>query len=155
MGDEWEGTVRDMVMRETILHPDARIHPLASVGNTPEWWGKTLRWPVCVDEGATIRAFVTVDAGVERHTKIGAGSLLMAHVHVGHDVVIGEGCRLAPHASVGGCVTIGSGVKVGMNASIRPHVTIGDDAVIGQGAVVVKDVPAGEVWAGNPARRVG
>ena len=33
-------------------------------------------------------------------------------------------------------------------------VQVGDDARIGMGAVVVTDVPAGEVWAGNPARPI-
>lgn len=40
-------------------------------------------------------------------------------------------------------------------AVILPGVTIGDCAVIGAGAVVTRDVPAFEVWAGNPARKIG
>jgi acetyltransferase-like isoleucine patch superfamily enzyme len=48
--------------------------------------------------------------------------------------------------------TIGHRVKIGGNTVIRPRTTIGDDVVIGCGSVVVKDVPSGEKWAGNPAR---
>ena len=36
----------------------------------------------------------------------------------------------------------------------REHLTIGDDSVIGAGAVVTKDVPAGVLAVGNPARVV-
>jgi UDP-2-acetamido-3-amino-2,3-dideoxy-glucuronate N-acetyltransferase len=44
------------------------------------------------------------------------------------------------------------GAKIGANSTIIAGVTIGKDAVIGAGSVVTKNVPAGEVWCGNPAR---
>jgi acetyltransferase-like isoleucine patch superfamily enzyme len=43
-------------------------------------------------------------------------------------------------------------VFVGARAIILKGVTIGDRAVIGAGAVVSKDVPAGHIAAGNPAK---
>jgi maltose O-acetyltransferase len=49
-------------------------------------------------------------------------------------------------------VSIGDNVWIGGAAVICPGVTIGDDAVIGAGSVVTRDVPAGAVVAGNPAR---
>jgi maltose O-acetyltransferase len=52
-------------------------------------------------------------------------------------------------------VTIGARVYVGAGAVILPGVTIGDDAIIGAGSVVTRDVPAGSVAAGNPARVIG
>lgn len=51
-----------------------------------------------------------------------------------------------------GRVRIGSNVFVGACALILPGVTIGDNSIIGAGSVVTKNVPANEVWAGNPAR---
>lgn len=47
---------------------------------------------------------------------------------------------------------IGNNVFIGVNAVVLPGVHIGDFSIIGAGAVVTKDIPAGSVAAGNPAR---
>ncbi|MFI9821534.1 sugar O-acetyltransferase [Streptomyces sp. NPDC052013] len=51
-------------------------------------------------------------------------------------------------------ITVGDNVWLGGGAIVLPGVTIGDNSVIGAGAVVTKDVPAGVVAVGNPARPV-
>jgi len=48
-------------------------------------------------------------------------------------------------------VKIGDNVWIGMNAIILKGVTIGENSVVAAGAVVVKNVPANTVVAGNPA----
>ncbi len=48
--------------------------------------------------------------------------------------------------------TIGNDVTVGANVVIIGDIIIGDKVIIGAGSVVVKDVPANCVVAGNPAR---
>ena len=48
-------------------------------------------------------------------------------------------------------VKIGNNVWIGDSAIISKGVTIGDNAVIGAGAIVVKDIPANAIAAGNPA----
>ena len=45
-------------------------------------------------------------------------------------------------------------VWIGMGAIIKAGVTIHNGAVVGAGSVVTHDIPAYEVWAGNPARRI-
>lgn len=47
---------------------------------------------------------------------------------------------------------IGDNVSLGANVTILGGVTIGDNVIVGAGSVVVKDVPANCVVAGNPAR---
>ena len=49
-------------------------------------------------------------------------------------------------------IRIGNNVWIGGGAIVLPGVTIGDDAVIGAGSVVTRNVPAGAVVVGNPAR---
>lgn len=44
------------------------------------------------------------------------------------------------------------GVSIGSSVTVLCGVTIGAGALIGAGSLVLGDVPAGEVWAGNPAR---
>ena len=50
--------------------------------------------------------------------------------------------------------TIGNDVWLGARVIIKSGVTIGNGAVIGAGSIVTKNVPAYEIWAGNPAKRI-
>ncbi|MBA2390657.1 MAG: acetyltransferase, partial [Geodermatophilaceae bacterium] len=43
---------------------------------------------------------------------------------------------------------------LGSGALLREGLAVGAGAVIGMGSVVLEDVPAGQVWVGNPARRL-
>jgi acetyltransferase-like isoleucine patch superfamily enzyme len=49
-------------------------------------------------------------------------------------------------------ITIGNDVFVGANTIIMKGVIIGDRAIIGAGSVVTKNIPADQIWAGNPAK---
>lgn len=46
------------------------------------------------------------------------------------------------------------GASIGAGSTVLCGITIGENAMIGAGSVVTKDVPAGELWYGNPARFV-
>lgn len=46
------------------------------------------------------------------------------------------------------------GCSIGANSTLIAGITIGENAMIGAGSVVTKDIPANEVWFGNPARFV-
>ncbi len=52
-------------------------------------------------------------------------------------------------------VRIGKRAYIGMNSIILPGVSIGEDAIIGAGSVVTRNVDAGTVVAGNPAKVIG
>ena len=52
-------------------------------------------------------------------------------------------------------IVLENNVWLGVNAVVLKGVTIGSGAIVGAGAVVTKSVPAGEIWAGIPARKIG
>ncbi len=51
-------------------------------------------------------------------------------------------------------VTIGNDVFIGAGSIVLKGVTIGDKAIIGAGSVVTKSIPEGEIWGGNPAKKI-
>lgn len=52
-------------------------------------------------------------------------------------------------------VTVRKGGRIGGGAVILPGLEIGEDAVVAAGAVVTKNVPAGKIYAGIPAKEFG
>lgn len=71
---------------------------------------------------------------------------------VGHDTEIEQLSVVSPGAAVGGRCYLEEAVYIGAGAVIRENLRISRDAVVGMGAVVTKNVPAGVVAVGNPAR---
>lgn len=85
-----------------------------------------------------------------RHCMIAAGCRFIDH----HHDLLPFGERLGTiHRS--GPILIGHNVWFGANVIVLAGVEVGDGAVIGAQAVVTRSVPAGEVWAGVPARHIG
>ena len=81
---------------------------------------------------------------------------------IAHDTVFGKNCTVYQNVTIGkkkfgfkekkDHTEIGNNVTIYANASIIGCVDIGDNAIIGAGAVVLKDVPANAIVAGNPAK---
>ncbi len=84
------------------------------------------------------------------HSLFGEGVSIHDENHVGGPGVT----SLAARGFVAAPIVVGSNVWVGARAVILSGVRIGDGAVIGAGAVVTRDIPAGVLAAGVPARVV-
>jgi len=85
-------------------------------------------------------------------TKIGSNNIIMAHSHIGHDVIVGDNCEISTSSVIGGYVEIGNNSKIKLNVTIRNRKKIGENCIIGMGSVVVKDVESGLTIVGNPAK---
>lgn len=109
---------------------------------------------VIIQDGVTIGACSCVDRGAFADTVIGENSKIDNLVQIAHNVQLGRNCVLAGQAGLAGSVTVGDGVMFGGRAGIADHLTVGAGAQIAATAGVMHDVPAGERWAGAPAKPV-
>jgi acetyltransferase-like isoleucine patch superfamily enzyme len=78
-------------------------------------------------------------------------------IHIGTYSVITFGAAILTHDYVNKVnrdVRIGDNCFIGAHSIILPGVTIGDGCIVAAGSVVARDVPAGSLVAGNPARIV-
>lgn len=123
-----------------------------------------------VGEDVRIRPPLFVDYG--SHLTVGARTFVNYHLTALDvaPITIGEDCQLGPNVQLltpthplepqprrdkleaARPITIGDNVWLGGGVIVLPGVTIGDNSVIGAGSVVTRDVPAGVVAVGNPAR---
>lgn len=123
----------------------ANVYPSAKIGN-----------------GVCIGMFSEVgkDCVVGENTRIGKGAFIC------EGVSLGKNCFIGPHACFSNDkypmspkeqwknTIVKDGASLGAGVMVLPGVTIGKNALVGMGSVVTKDIPDGETWCGNPARRM-
>jgi sugar O-acyltransferase (sialic acid O-acetyltransferase NeuD family) len=155
-----------------VLSPDdARIgdyqHFIVSLGDNRL---RARCFEVALERGLEPAVLIHPSAVISRSATVGRGTMVLPLVSVGAGAIIGENCilntacviehdsRVSHHAHIsmgailGGEVTVEAHAQVGMGAMVLSRLRVGGGAILGAGAVAVKDVAAGWIVTGLPAR---
>jgi len=153
----------DAWVKNATVGCGVRIGPHAAVGVSGMGFerderGRLVRFPqiggVLVEDDVEIAAHASVQRGALGDTVLRRGAKIGPHVNIGHNVDVGEDVLIAGHAQVGGGARIGKGATIWQSAAVANGVVVGEGAVVGMSAAVRKDIGPGEIWAGNPARKL-
>jgi UDP-N-acetylglucosamine acyltransferase len=123
---------------------DNIFFPYSTVGLTPQdlkYGGE--RSQTRIGKRNRVREFVTIHRGTEGGgmiTSIGDDNLLMAYVHVAHDVHIGSNNVLSNAATLGGHVIVEDWAWVGASTGVHQFCRVGRHAIIGGYSVITRDV---------------
>jgi sugar O-acyltransferase (sialic acid O-acetyltransferase NeuD family) len=158
-GSELVGELTDAAVIACVANahrPAGRLGIVRRLNLPDDRWATVVHPTASVPQGSSLGPGTLLLAGVVITTplRIGAHVVAMPNVLITHDDKIGDGVTFAGRASLGGGVTVEECAYIGQGASVRERICIGACAVVGMGSVVLQDVPAGEVWAGVPAKRI-
>ncbi|HVX65169.1 MAG TPA: acyl-ACP--UDP-N-acetylglucosamine O-acyltransferase [Bryobacteraceae bacterium] len=128
----------------TWIGEDNLLFPYSSIGVAPQDLKyKGERAETRIGNRNRIREFVTIHRGTQGGglvTSIGDDNLLMAYVHVAHDVRIGNRTVLDNAVTFAGHVTVGDWVVMGAFSGVHQFCRIGRHAMVGPHSVITQDV---------------
>jgi acetyltransferase-like isoleucine patch superfamily enzyme len=147
-----------------------QISPDVKFGSDVRVFGFTNLYGCEIGDDVKIGTFVEIQKGarignrckISSHTFICEGVTIEDGVFIGHGVMFTN--DLFPRATTADgalqtpqdwdCLKtlVKRGAAIGSGATLLCGITIGEGALVGAGSVVTRDVPAGAVVAGNPAR---
>jgi sugar O-acyltransferase (sialic acid O-acetyltransferase NeuD family) len=117
-----------------VVHPAARISPLATLG---------------------VNLLIMAGVVVTSNAVIGNHVCLLPNTVVHHDAVIGDWSLVGSNVTLAGGVVLEENTYIGSGSSLMNGVRVGRGALVGLGSNVTRSVAAGSIVAGNPARPLG
>lgn len=155
------------------MNPDQKISSDVVLGKNVKIYHFVNLYGCAIGDHSSIGSFVEIqkNANVGKNCKISSHSFICEgvtiedNVFVGHHVVFINDKYPGAVNSQGVLQTeadwkveptiVKKGASIGSGAVILCNVTIGENALIGAGSIVTRDVPAGTIVAGNPAKVIG
>jgi UDP-N-acetylglucosamine acyltransferase len=150
IGPDVEIGARTRVMANVVMEgpleigEDNTFYPYSTVGLAPQdlkYHGE--RSQTKIGHRNRIREFVTIHRGTEGGgmiTTVGDDNLLMAYVHVAHDVRIGNHTVLANAVTFAGHVIVEDWAVIGASSGVHQFCRVGRHAIIGGYSVITRDV---------------
>lgn len=120
--------------------------------------GNKFRFPqigsLIMGDYVEVGANTCIDRGALSDTIIGDYTKINNLCHIAHNNIIGKNVSITGCVNVSGGNVIDDDVWIAPNSSLRGYIHLGKGCILGMGAVATKDIPSGETWVGNPARKL-
>ena len=144
IGDNCEIMAHAYIDRFTELGDNVKVFPSAVLGTVPQdlkFGGEETK--LVIGDNTVVREFAMPSRGTKHswETRVGENCLIMAYVHLGHDVVLGNNVILANGVQLAGHVIIGDFVGLGGHVVVHQFTRIGSQSFIEGLSKIKKDVP--------------
>lgn len=161
-----------------ILHPNVTIHDHSEIGDNVviqsgtvigsdafyynRRGGREIHYKkmkscgrVVLENDVEVGAGCMIDRGVTNDTRIGKGTKMDNHIHIGHDTVIGANCLIAAHVIIAGGVVVEEEVIIWGAAAINKTTRVGARAILLGKTGVTSSIEGGKTYWGTPAQEAG